>query len=106
MWGASSTAAEATEAAEESEEKPVETVPEDSGDGDGDEVKGDEEDATSIDASDNSRKPPKMKTLAKTVLMFGGLALCPKVDTLQSQARMICWLKFTAGFLGIFVRRA
>lgn len=32
----------------------------------------------------------KMKTLAKTVLLFGGLPLCPKVDTLQSQVRVEC----------------
>ncbi|CAN0136933.1 unnamed protein product [Ectocarpus sp. 4 AP-2014] len=37
-----------------------------------------------------ARKSPKMKTVAKTVLMLGGgMALCPKVDTLQSQVGTI-----------------
>lgn len=42
-----------------------------------------------------ARQVPKMKTLAKTVLMFGGLALCPKVDTLQNQVCVGCidWLR-------------
>ncbi len=88
MWGASNIEAEATEAAEESEEEPVEVVPQDSGDEGGEEAEGEEEDTTAVDASDNPRKKHRTKTLAKTALMIGRSALCPKVDTLQSQVRM------------------
>ncbi|CAM9317187.1 unnamed protein product [Ectocarpus sp. 6 AP-2014] len=41
-------------------------------------------------AAATARKSPKMKTVAKTVLMLGGrTALCPKVETLQSQVGTI-----------------
>lgn len=45
------------------------------------------------------RQRPKMKTLAKTVLLLGGVPLCPKVDTLQSQVRLGCigLLRFRGG---------
>lgn len=49
---------------------------------------GDGEDSASDAAA---KKAPKMKAVARAVLMFGGMALCPKVDTLQSQ---VCVLHF------------
>jgi len=94
VWGASNVAAEETGAVEENGDEPIESDPQNSGDEGGDAGEGEEEEAAvdaAVDASDGPRKPPKMKTLAKTVLMFGGLALCPKVDTLQSQVR-IRWM--------------
>lgn len=36
-------------------------------------------------AAPDVRKAPTMKNVAKAVVIFGGMALCPKVDTLQSQ---------------------
>lgn len=93
MWGASRV--EATkcsgfetappdEAAAKEEERGLEVA-------DGDELEAREgareegEDADADGAVAATRTTPKMKTVARTVLMLGGMALCPKVDTLQSQ---------------------
>lgn len=85
----------AAPAAAEEEEESLELV-EHSGDGDelGAGEEEEEEEGDAADAADAAgaapRKAPKMKTVAKAVLMFGGMGLCPKVDTLQSQVCVCC----------------
>lgn len=51
-----------------------------------------EGDADAADAA--SQKPSKIKAVARAVMVFGGgMALCPKVDTLQSQVCFVCALR-------------
>ncbi|CAM9912557.1 unnamed protein product, partial [Ectocarpus fasciculatus] len=82
-------AATAAAAAAATAAAPASTAVEDIGDEGEDEAAGQGRDEKQAAAA-APRKAPKMKTVAKTVLMLGGgMALCPKVDTLQSQVGTI-----------------
>lgn len=107
MWGgstevaknySSSETAPPDEAATEEEEDGTLEVVEHSGTEEDLETRedGEGEDADTDAAGAAPKKPSKIKAVARAVLMFrGGMALCPKVDTLQNQVCVCVRLTFS-----------